>query len=96
MNKEKIVKIIEKHSKPMMKFRSGSVTASIWQKELVNKEGEAFNSFNISIDKNYTNEKGDWHKTNNFNKQDLPKLKAVVDECFYTLFLSKENNAERE
>jgi hypothetical protein len=83
-----------KENKPLMKYKSGMMTATIWNKE-VEKDGKTYEFQNVEIVKNYPKEKDkegkviEWAKTSNYNKEDLPHVKVVLDEAIRFLFLNE-------
>lgn len=76
--------------KPEQKFRAGSVTATIWAKEL-EKDGKKFNVYNIEVVRNYKEKESDeWKKTSSFAKDDLQKAILVMQKAQEYLYLNEE------
>lgn len=61
---------------PVTKFRSGLVTATVWQN--VSKEGRKFNS--VVLENSYKDDLG-WHKTNNLSKNDVSAAILVLSKA---------------
>lgn len=79
-------------NKPAQKFRAGSVTATVWSKEITVKDRkEPVTVYNTEFTKNYKDGE-EWKKTNNFNRDDLIKLKVVLDKTIDFLYLNEEED----
>lgn len=84
-------------SKILKKFRSGKICATIWEadKEIVLKDGtkKMIKAYNTTINKSYTiNEDGKdiWKTTDNYQVEDIPKIKNVVDNVFNFLYSNED------
>lgn len=69
--------------KPYKKFKSGSITATIWEK-VAEKAGKQFTVYNIEIVRNYMSEK-EWKKTSSFNLNDLPRVIDLANQAYSAL-----------
>ena len=74
-------------NKPIKTFRAGTVTASVWEKKTeVNKKEVTF--YNVSIVKNYKDDKDEWKQTNNFAREDLVKVALVTNKAIEFIYLT--------
>jgi len=83
----------EQKKKPEQKFRAGSVTATIWAKDIeVTRDGKktSVTVYNTEIVKNYKDGE-EWKKTNNFGKDDLVKLQVVLAKATEFLYLNEDS-----
>ena len=80
----------QESNKPVVQYRAGQVTASVWsKKQLINKKEVTF--FNVTIVKNYTDDKDEWKQTSSFNREDLVKVVLVTQKAIeYVYMQSKE------
>ena len=62
---------------PEKKFRIGTVSATIWKNQCISKKGETFDTYTISIERNYTDKENRWSATNSMRINDLPKVELV-------------------
>lgn len=76
--------------KPAQKFRAGSVTATVWGKE-IKLEGrkDPVTVYNTTIVKNYKDGE-EWKQTNSFNRDDLIKLQVVLGKTVEFLYLNEQ------
>lgn len=78
-------------NKPEQKFRAGSITATIWAKEVPSRDKKTMVTlYNTEIVKNYKDGE-EWKKTNNFNKEDLIKVSVVLNKVVEFLYLNEED-----
>jgi hypothetical protein len=66
---------------PEMKFRAGSICATIWHNS-VEKEGEKASFNTISLERTYKDKEGNWQTTNSFRLNDLPRLSLVAQKAY--------------
>lgn len=86
--KTKINEKKEEIKKPVQKFRSGNVSATIWDKE-IDVNNKKVTIYTVSIERSYK-DGDDWKKTNTYNKNDLIKLKVVLDKATEFLYLNDD------
>jgi len=78
--------------KPVMKFKAGNVTASIWR-----HKGELGTFFNVSLEKNYKDKEGNWKSSGNLNLPEIQKAVLVLNQCYAWIMQSSklsEGNSE--
>jgi hypothetical protein len=68
--------------KPVQSFRLGSVKAAVW----ANKTDEGKTFFNVTFARGYKDEKGEWHDSDSFGRDDLPLLAKVADQAHTWIF----------
>ena len=68
------------------------IEATVWQ-NTYEKDGEAFESFSVTIEKSYRNGE-EWKKTTSFKPADLPKVKLLADKVYAHLVLDGHESAE--
>ena len=84
----------KKMSKPKKTFRLGCAVAAVWENERgVGDETYPFQS--VTLSRRYKDNHGQWASSNSFNKNDLPKLKIVVQRA-YEYMNSSESEEESE
>lgn len=82
---------------PLRKFRSGNVSATIWENERSSK-GQTFMVQSINIDRNYYKENDKtWHTTNSMRMGDILDAIVVLQAAYEYLRLKEIDPAkERE
>jgi len=81
-------------NKPEQKFRAGSVTATIWGKEIkIEGRKDLVTVYNTEFAKSYKDGE-EWKKTNNYNRDDLVKLQVVLAKTLEFLYLNEEEEAK--
>jgi hypothetical protein len=75
---------------PEKTFRAGTVSASIWRKE-VEQNGRKVVQHSIRIQKRYRDKEGKWQNTDYFFPNDLPRLQLVVEKAFEYVALSESD-----
>lgn len=79
-------------NKPEKKFRVSPVSATIWQNQGTNKNGEPVSFRTISIERNYKDKNDQWQSTNSFRLSDLPKVALVANKAYEYLVVSEEGD----
>ncbi|RMF05155.1 hypothetical protein D6764_05410 [Candidatus Woesearchaeota archaeon] len=79
-------------SKPEMRFKAGSITATIWKNEQETGE-KRFSYYTVSLDRNYRDKNGSWQKTNSMRINDLPKAALVLNKAYDYLATKQEESA---
>ncbi len=77
---------------PEMKFRAGSVVATVWSNKTVTKTGEEASYSTISIERSYKDKNGIWQKTTSLRINDLPKAALVLTKAYEGLVLNKQKS----
>lgn len=80
-------------NKPMTKFRSGGVVATVWE-NTIEKNGNNLTVYNVQLERTYKNDKDEWKTTNSYKVGDLPKVELVVREAFKLLALKDQESSE--
>lgn len=76
--------------KPYMTFRSGNVTATIWE-NIVEKDGKKMTHYNVDITKSFKrDENSEWEKTSSFFKQELVNVEVVLRKSMDFLYLTEQ------
>lgn len=78
---------------PVKKFKAGAISATIWENQSKNKQGESITYKSISFDRNYKDAQGNWQTTNSLRTADLPRAALVLNKAYEFLTL---NNPESE
>lgn len=84
----------EEKKTPLKKFRAGQITATIWENDKEGKDGKTFKAYSVNITKSYGVEEDNktvWKDTNNFQKDDLPKVVLVSNLAYAEIVLAKES-----
>lgn len=83
-------KPVEKKQMPEKTIRYGNVSATIWTNKL--KDGTEVK--NVVIEKNYMDEKEEWHTTSQYGRNDLSKVILAAHEAQKYLFTRHEEKEE--
>jgi len=83
-------------NEPIKKIKSGQIEISVWENDIV-KDDKPKKFRTATVQKSYTDENGDWKKTNSFTKQDLLVLRTLVDKaCEYMLLDINQESVKEE
>ena len=86
----------ENNSKPIQKFRSGTVSCAVWENS-IEKDGKKSTLQNITFQRSYRNsETGHWQNTDSFTPQSLGNLLITVLKAAIGLRRVDEDNQEDE
>lgn len=64
-------------TKPTKKYRSGTVTLTVWNNTSDKGEWKTF-----QIDRNYKDQNDEWKKTNSYRKRDLIDIVTCVEKAY--------------
>jgi len=78
-------------NKPETKIRAGALSATVWKNAGKTKEGKDFEYYSVSIDRNYTDQEGNWKSTNSLRVNDLPKAVLVLKKAYEHLLLKEKD-----
>lgn len=81
-------------TKPEKVFKAGNCQASVFMHE-IQKGDKKIKVPNVSFQKRYRDEKGNWQGTGNLGINDVPKAVFVLEEA-YKWCLSANKNIETE
>ncbi len=81
---------------PIKKFKAGAISATIWENQSQNKQGEEISYNSVSFDRTYKDVNGEWQKTNSLRTSDLPKAALVLNKAYEFLALNRPEAAETE
>lgn len=76
-------------NQPEKKFRAGAVSATVWQNQGQNKEGQPTEYRTISIERGYKDKAGAWKSTSSMRINDLPRAALVLNEAYRYLVLKE-------
>ncbi|MBW2990175.1 hypothetical protein KY348_00550 [Candidatus Woesearchaeota archaeon] len=79
---------------PVKKFKAGAISATIWENQAQNKQGEEVTYNSVSFDRTYKDANGEWQKTNSLRTSDLPKAALVLNKAYEFLALNRPEAAE--
>jgi len=79
----------EQKTQPVKKFRVGTISASIWQNEELQPDGTTLVKHSVQIQKRYRDQDGNWHDSNSYFPNDLPKLQLAVEKAYEFLALEE-------
>ena len=76
-------------NKPEMKFRAGSVVATVWKNDVQRgKEKVALKS--VQLQRLYKDGNDEWQSSGSFRPQDLPVLASLVQRVYEELAVKQE------
>jgi len=84
---------MEQKNQPEKKFSTGAISATVWKNVRTTKDGKTFETRSISLERRYTDTKGDWQTSHNLRLGDLPKAALVLDEAYRYLVLHHKDTA---
>ena len=84
------------HNQPEKKFSTGAISATVWKNTAIGKDGKAFESHTISLQRRYTDKTGQWQSTNSLRLNDLPKAALVLEEAYKYLVLNSHTNEQKQ
>ena len=78
---------------PEKKFSTGVISATIWKNSGTSKKGEEVEFRTISLQRRYTDEKGEWKSTSSLRINDLPKASLVLNKAYEYLVLKEQTDS---
>jgi len=66
---------------PKKKIRVGCASATIWETER-QVDGKTLTFLNVTIEKSYKDDQGEWKKTNSLSPNDIPKMILALQEAY--------------
>jgi hypothetical protein len=78
---------------PVKKFKAGAISATIWENQTRNDQGQIVSFKNVTFERVYKDVKGEWQTTNGLRANDLPKAVLVLQKAYEYLAFD-ESNAE--
>ena len=79
---------------PVIKFRAGLVSATVWKNVQKDDKGEEFETFSIAVERSYKTKEDEWKTTSSFGVNDLPKIEAVVEEAYKYIVVKEVEKEE--
>lgn len=77
-------------TKPYAKFTAGQVSATVWENEKKTEKGTPFKVYSTQITKSYK-DGNDWKTTDNFQRDDLPKVILVAQKAYEEIALKDKS-----
>lgn len=84
----------ERPNKPVKKFKAGAISATIWENQGQNQQGQIVSYNSVSFDRTYKDANGEWQKTNSLRMADLPKASLVLNKAYEFLALNSQDSDE--
>lgn len=84
---------MEQKNQPEKKFSTGAISATVWKNTRTSKDGKTFETRSVSLERRYTDNKGEWQSTHSFRLGDLPKAALVLEEAYRYLVLNDNSVA---
>jgi len=72
-------------NQPLKKFRSGPITATVWNNHTKEGDGEYKN---VSFERSYKDPEGVWKTTSTLRMHDLPRAELVLRKAYEYIALS--------
>lgn len=79
---------------PLKKFKAGAISATIWENQGKNKQGDAISYNSISFDRSYKDANDEWQKTNSLRTSDLPRAILVLNKAYEFVALNSLETKE--
>lgn len=80
----------EQANLPLKKFRSGPITATIWNNHAKEGDGEYKT---VSFERSYKDPDGVWKTTSTLRMHDLPRARLVLQKAYEYIALASELEA---
>lgn len=77
-------------TKPVKEFRAGTIKAAVWRNEVQDGDRTAVR-YSVRIQKRFKRD-GEWHETDYYFPEDLPKLRLVADKAYEYVALSESED----
>lgn len=74
---------------PEIKFSTGVISATVWKNAGIRKNGEETEFRTVSMQRRYTDKKGEWQSTSTLRINDLPKAALVLNKAYEYLVLKQ-------
>jgi hypothetical protein len=78
----------EKPNQPVKKFKAGAISATVWENQTQNQQGQSVSYKSVSFDRTYKDANGEWQHTNSLRMADLPKATLVLSKAYEFLALN--------
>jgi len=78
-------------NKPEIKFSTGVISATIWRNTGIRKTGEETEFRTVSLQRRYTDKKGEWQSTSSMRVNDLPKAALVLNKAYEYLVIKQQD-----
>lgn len=76
---------------PEKRFRAGAISATVWHNKGTKATGEEATYKTISLERNYTDQEGNWHSSNSFRINDLPKVQLLMQKAYEHLIFGEQD-----
>jgi hypothetical protein len=86
----------EKHKLPLKKFRIGSISATVWENDGKNQDGQSVTFKTVNFERSYKDSNGVWQTTTTLRTGDLPKAALVINKAYEYLLLTSESTEDYE
>ena len=77
-------------NKPLYRIQVGNVTASVFPHDY-ERDGVYYTSYNVTIDRGYTDRDGNWQSSKVFRVTDLHKVITAVQKAYEAVALANCN-----
>ncbi len=84
----------EKPNQPVKKFKAGAISATVWENQAQNQQGQIVSYKSVSFDRTYKDANGEWQHTNSLRMADLPKATLVLSKAYEFLALNSPEAEE--
>lgn len=83
------------NTQPEKKLRAGAISATVWKNTQVGKEGKAYDSYSISLNRSYKDPSGSWKHATSFRVADLPKARLLIDKVYEEFSMKRDSQIEQ-
>lgn len=74
--------------RPEKSFRIGAVCASVWKNLRQGKEGKTYEVRNVTLDRTYRDQEGNYKRTNRFAANEIPKAILLLQRAYEYLVMA--------
>jgi len=84
----------ENKNTPEKKFSTGGISATVWKNSMRAKDGSEFETRTVTLQRRYTNKKGQWQTSSSLRINDLPKAALVIEEAYKYIVLQDNEGVQ--
>ncbi|MBW2964638.1 hypothetical protein KY363_04215 [Candidatus Woesearchaeota archaeon] len=82
---------------PEMKFKAGTISATVWKNTVKTKDGRDADIRSVSFDRRYLDkDTNEWKSTSSLRAMDLPKAVVVLNKAYEYIVLNGQGDLALE
>jgi len=80
--------------KPVAKFRTGQVSAALWENEITGQNGHTVSVLKATIQRRYKDKNGTWQSSGSFSRNEIPLAIYCLQKAFEKIVASDDEETE--